>query len=337
MQQKLDEGWQIGEPPTDLLGSDYELGIYLDEHGQETRMYILKKSDEVIEGGFDLVYNPESLYTIIVGPSSSGKTVMLAGLTYFVRNSGKGDLVPFIHEDFGDDLQLDGQALLDNLYNNVNEGRFPAATATMTFGDALSSEMHLRFNPYAADQSPFLLTLIDTAGEHFQDFRKSVRLKERLGFYLKEEINQRVIFILDPTDDKQIQLTREIVNKFKALMSTSEHLSRKPILYVVSKWDLVKEQYDNNIEVFLKQRHREIYNEVMASRSSEAVKFIEVVGFSIGIESSDARFFTYKPQGLLPIWQFLRNSHPDLKRLQLAKKFLSETSKSSWIKKLFSK
>ena len=331
VQQKLNEGWQIGEPPVDLPGSAYELGIFLDEYGQETPMYFLRGDTPPPPPP---PYNPESLYTIIVGPSSSGKTVMLAGLTYFVRNSGKGNLVPFIHEDFGDELQIDGQALLDNLYSNVDEGRFPSATATRTYGDAMTSEMHLQFDPYAADQSSFLLTLVDTAGEHFQDLSKSVRLKEKLGFYLQEEINQRVIFILDPTDDEQIQLTRSIVNKFKALMSARDHLANRQVLYVVSKWDKVAEQYDNKVEIFLKQKHREIYNEVIASRSSKAVKFVEVVGFSIGVEFEDENFFTYKPQGILQIWQFLRNSHADLKRLQLANKFLSEESKASWIKRL---
>ena len=87
-------------------------------------------------------------------------------------------------------------------------------------------------------------------------------------------------------------------------MSARDHLANRQVLYVVSKWDKVAEQYDNKVEIFLKQKHLEIYNEVIASRSSKAVKFVEVVSFSIGVESEDENFFTYKPQGILQIWQF---------------------------------
>lgn len=235
----------------------------------------------VTEKDFDLEYDEDTSYLFIFGPSSTGKTVLISSILYYiesVRSIEFGDTL-INNNDVKKLHEREGNKLWKELSSTLFENKFPKGTARIT-EHPLPRHINANFIPSNTKLSDFKFCLMDMSGEdlHQIDYDKGNRLPSGINVYVEKmpQDNMCFTYILDPISPKHSKTTQ--LNVFKAfidLLDKYKH-SNSPILFLISKWDVIAEEYES-AEEYLKSQYQPIWG--ILNQKGRNISFAE---FSIG-------------------------------------------------------
>ncbi|MFK8016656.1 MAG: hypothetical protein AB8G17_14580 [Gammaproteobacteria bacterium] len=225
-------------------------------------------------------------FVFTVGKVSSGKSTLQSFLIHRLWTDSR-----IVFEHAPSDGNEDNDAYLHGWVNNVANGLFPERT-----GQGNIREFCIRFGHAA--RKKLTLNFIEIAGEDIVSIVPSVEPSSRqlnpfLERYLREPgINKRFVFVSDASQigskarARERRLQEDIL--FTALINHLRNpdgiaLKRISILFVVSKWDQVKNDYRS-----VKHYFREHFPQTLALTTRSAQISANFMPFSVG-EVSVAR------------------------------------------------
>lgn len=225
-------------------------------------------------------------FVFTVGKVSSGKSTLQSFLIHRLWTDPR---ITFEHEPM--DGNEDNEAYLHGWVNNVASGLFPARTGAGKIREFCISFGH-------AERRKVKLNFIEIAGEDIVSIVPSVepssrQLNHYLERYLREPgLNKRFVFVSDAADNgeggpaSESKLQEDIL--FASLIkhlrnSDGIGLKRLSILFVVSKWDQVKNDYRS-----VKHYFREHFPQTLSLTTRSSQISANFMPFSVG-EVSVAR------------------------------------------------
>jgi hypothetical protein len=283
-----DEFDELGPPPLPP-GNDYETDAFLNEPPLIDKKPIGQNKNEDLGGPpdislreYDLDYHEDRSYLFIFGPSSAGKTVMISSILYYLESSRSilfGDTLKNINNN-NLKHEREGNKLWKELSTTLFENQFPKGTAKIKIENPFPRHINSHFIPASDELIDFKFCLMDMAGDdlHNIDPDSKLPLPESIKIYVEQmpKINICFLYILDPTSEsysKSEQLS--IFKAFIDLLDQNQHTDT-PLLFIVSKWDKVKNSYAD-IEEYIKEVYQPIWG--ILNQQARQISFAE---FSIG-------------------------------------------------------
>ena len=223
----------------------------------------------------------EGNFIFTVGNVSCGKSTLQNVLIYRLW----GD--PNIAFDYANrDGNHVHDAILNQWVQNLSAGQLPDRTR-----QGILQEFNIRFGMRGS--VPLSLNFLEISGEDIKSILPSLkshiapRINGQLERYLhQKKVNKRFLFISDASQhmagsvDRKGHLSEDILfnELLKYLLSASgANLRKLDILFVVSKWDLVKGQY-TSIEEYFKRN----FPQTLAVTRSDRIK-ATFLPFSVGV------------------------------------------------------
>lgn len=188
---------------------------------------------------------------VFVGPPSSGKTVMLGSLLYFLQTRKESDIL-----DIGTDSA--SSTLRSSLLNHFDMGEFPPSTAALAKGfEHQIPEIRVRVEPHQVSKSlPSIeLTLLDVAGEHFRAFdaTKDVELDFRVQNYLRSSPEELIFVLVIPANThgnkKERSDLQMLLTDFGYFLSRNGNIKDFSRILSFSKWDLYQGDVSKAVEL----------------------------------------------------------------------------------------
>lgn len=243
----------------------------------------------------EIEYFADRSYFFIFGLPSAGKTVLISSIYDYLktqRSSLYSDRLENLNRK-GIVYEEEGNRLLNELISTKLNRVFPRGTRP---ADQKPSRVpsHLNFNfiPSDKDYDEFPFCFMDMAGEDLAklDYESDRTLPKSIKAYIEKlpRKNLRFIFIFDPTRStdgmiKQVQLFHAFID----LIEENGH-RETPILFLVTKWDVMKEKF-NSVKEYLNQEELEtIYGTL-----NEAGRNFRFGRFSIGEVNQDNKISKY--------------------------------------------
>jgi hypothetical protein len=247
------------------------------------------------EEDVEIPYDPESSYFFMFGVTDSGKTVILSGLLYNVLAHRMGDRLTNLN-DHTVGHQLRGTVLMDNLLQEVPEGSWPNSTSTLDGdGKLVPRQLNLEFGPKDPAQPNFKFSVMDVSGEDLMNVRVKSdsdhsRLNPGIEAFLKLPENNLAFICIYPAESglKNTALSAYLRSFIQELDKIGHHAS--PIIIVISKWDLVEDEYDSPAD-FLKAQAPIIWGIV-----NESERDVSLMTFSIGSVDKESGTYVYSPK-----------------------------------------
>lgn len=282
-----------------------ETDIFGDFHEEEKVEYSEEVEDTVEETYYEeeveeyeeetvasLPYDPESSYFFMFGVNGSGKTVILSGLFYNLFAYRMGDNTSNLN-DHENEHEQKGTVLIDELTGKIEQGEWPKSTATLNSESSLiPRQMNYEFGPKDHNKPSFKFSMMDMSGEDLMKVRVSSdngkqRLNPGIEAFLGLPNNNLAFISLFPADSKLSDV--ELSSYMRNFLDELDRINHKdtPMLFIVSKWDLVAKEFDT-VEEFLEKRAPIIYTKV-----NESVRNISLMKFSIGNVDSDSDSYVY--------------------------------------------
>lgn len=250
----------------------------------------------------EIPYDPESSYFFMYGINASGKTVILSGLFYNLMAHRMGDNLKNLN-DHNFDYQKRGTVLLDNLMEHVPSGKFPASTTTLEGeSQVVPRQINLQFGPKDHSKPEFKFTMMDMSGEDLMKVRVSSdddnqKLQPGIETFLSLPHNNLAFICVYPAHSEKSN--HELSSYMRSFLDELDRLGHRtaPILFVVSKWDMVQDKY-NSVEDFFLDRDPIMWNKICESERNSAT-----MKFSIGKVSGDS--FKYDPSNSNELFKWM--------------------------------
>jgi PKD repeat protein len=200
---------------------------------------------------------PDAPTFFISGLTGSGKTVLLASLLYYIKRF-RSDLRVKLLTEVDSDNNEAGYKLFQSLYGLMSNGVYPESTSELEFP---TMHLELSFQDRSNDPVDFLIS--DMAGENWKlgldnDGQIKDLSPELRNFILsshESEFPLGFIFII-PANETETDHFQNIDNILTLL--EKEELEDCDMLFVITKWDLVKDDYVD-AEEFLEQQSSSVY------------------------------------------------------------------------------
>lgn len=246
--------------------------------------YIAVGSIEDASGPEKDIDLPDVTTFFISGLTSSGKSVLLASLLYYIRKCRNDVRIDLKNntDEYHEEL---GHLLFDTWYDNMDSGIYPLSTSPDIF--PATFHFSLNYNDQANESVEFLFS--DIAGEKWKtgDYEgRYVDLDEAIKKFIKSctETGHPTgfIFIL-PADEKDNEHYKN-TNRILSILDRMD-LGDSDLLFVVTKWDLVSTDYEN-VEDYLLEKHRATYNLMHGFQN------VNYTHFTIGKDLGAGRFST---------------------------------------------
>jgi hypothetical protein len=246
-----------------------------------------KEEDEVFDEGVNYEYDLERSYFFIFGPTTAGKTVIISSLIRCLEDyrGANGDTLILQNND-ETPHEMRGQILYNKLTEAQIEDKFPLPTEkAASTKDKIPTHLNFEFFP-ANEGNGFKFCLMDMAGEDLMkiDPSKKEQLPASIKTYIQdvEKNNLCFIYVLNPEDSDTLTKSYKVTlfRTFINLLDQNHHTGT-PILFLVSKWDTVKQNY-SDVQSFLEEEYPRIWGVLNQERRS--VSYAE---FSIGTVDSN--------------------------------------------------
>jgi GTPase SAR1 family protein len=275
------------EPQMGLGGS-----IYSTNTGEEFKDVNTSPRNEQ-ESIIEIPFDDRMSYFFMFGVKGSGKSSILSSLIYYLRVLRVGDSIDKLsktHLDF----DRRGEELMDEFYKQVSIGLFPMSTATLSSeGEKVPRQMPLSFKPADTSKSEFRLCLMDISGEDLMKVRPDrqktqERLPEGIEVFLDASQSNLCFILVYSVSEILSHSEQELYfDRFLDIL-TRKGLKQVPILLMLSKWDLVRNQYES-VEDFLKKEARLIWNHV-----NQPDRNVTIMSFSIGHVDIHSNTYNYE-------------------------------------------
>jgi hypothetical protein len=244
------------------------------------------------EPTIEIPFDEQMSYFFMFGVKGSGKSSILSSLIYYLRVLRIGDSLDKLsktHLDF----DRRGEELMDEFYKQVGRGLFPGSTSTLSSeGQKIPRQMPLSFKPADIDKSEFRLCLMDMSGEDLMKVRPDKnkgtdRLPEGIEVFLDISQSNLCFILVYSVYEALSHSDQELYfDRFFDIL-TRKGLKEVPILLLMSKWDLVHDQFES-VEDFLKKEAPLIWHHV-----NNPDRIVTIMPFSIGHVDTNSNTYVY--------------------------------------------
>lgn len=313
-------------PPDNMEEEDWQNGKENDFDPPEapegdTNEPLVAEPPPISKVEVELEYSSDRSYLYIFGPSTTGKTVLISSILYYLQNNRSieyGDSLINENKDYKKH-EKEGNRLWNELNTTIFENKFPKGTVPVKNHDDIPRHINARLETTNEKIRNFKFCFIDMAGEDLSkvDHDSNGKLPDIIEAYVESLPKENICFtyILDPKSDflsKSKQLN--IFKGFIDLLDYNDHTST-PLLLLVSKWDLVKDSY-SHVEDYIKKEFRPLWGIL-----NQASRQISIAEFSIGEVNQEKQLiknYNYKYAEKVFNW-FYKNQTgdslvPDLKK-----------------------
>jgi len=202
----------------------------------------------LVSGNTSDIKNKDSNYVFFFGVSSSGKTVILSAILYYLRTRA-GALEPKL----GTENTKSAKVLLHDLTEKIKLGIFPDRT---TRDQVTRLDFEFIPNNRSKKVTPINLTFLEIAGGNHQDISKGNGYHSSIDDFIKADIPLNIIIVT--SYDKAERDDTLIQEFFNELIYKGKKLKFVNVILVISKWDksgrseVLKEiELENFIERYL--------------------------------------------------------------------------------------
>ncbi|WP_294219866.1 hypothetical protein, partial [uncultured Chryseobacterium sp.] len=181
----------------------------------------------IAKGSVSEIKNKDSNFVFFFGTASSGKSVILATMLYYLRSTA-GVIRPKI----GTPNTAEAESLLYDFFDNISKGILPAGTVK----DQVT-RLDLVFEPNNKSKkvTPVNLTFLETSGENHNEIRRGGNYHSSIETYLSANLPLTFILVTSydnaHTDDILINTFLNKLEKYE------KRLRSVNIILVISKWD----------------------------------------------------------------------------------------------------
>lgn len=179
------------------------------------------------KGTANEIKNKDSNFVFFFGTSSSGKSVILSSMLYYL-SSQAGVLRPKL----GTPNTKDAQGLLSDFFENIRQGILPNRTTR-----DLVTRLDLVFEPNNISKKvPSInLTFLETSGENHNEIRRGGNYHSSIESYLNANIPLTFIVV---TSYDNAHKDDTLINEFlDELERKGKNLKSVNVILVISKWD----------------------------------------------------------------------------------------------------
>lgn len=173
------------------------------------------------------ITNVDSNFIFFFGVSSSGKSVILSSMLYYL-SSKAGVLRPKLDTPNSKEAQV----LLADFFENLRQGKLPDRTTR----DQVT-RLDLVFDPNNKSKkvAPINLTFLETAGGNHQDITRGGTYHSSIETYLNANIPLNFIVVTSyDTAHREDRLINEFLDE---LERKGKNLKSINVILVISKWD----------------------------------------------------------------------------------------------------
>lgn len=302
-------GKEVETPPEIIIPDEDFEGTGISDFNDEENSYPGSEADEIPQDPtqIEILYDAESSYFFMYGVRDAGKTVILSGLFYNLMAHRLGDNLKNLN-DHTLDFQKRGTVLLDQLMESVPSGKFPKSTTTLQ-GESqiIPRQINLEFGPKNKQLPDFKFTMMDMSGEDLMKVKvgsdeDNEKLSPGIESFLSLPDNNLAFICVYPAESglNNHQLS-SYIRGFLDELDRLEH-KQTPMIFIVSKWDLVKDKYET-IEDFFLDRDPIVWNKIC-----ESDRVAAMMKFSIGDvktnEDGDA-CFQYDPSNSNELFKWM--------------------------------
>lgn len=181
----------------------------------------------IAKGNVSEIKNKDSNFVFFFGTASSGKSVILATMLYYLRSTA-GVIRPKI----GTPNTAEAESLLYDFFENISKGILPAGTVK----DQVT-RLDLVFEPNNKSKkvNPINLTFLETSGENHNEIRRGGNYHSSIETYLSAHLPLTFIIVTSyESAHKDDILINTFLNK---LEKYEKRLRSVNIILVISKWD----------------------------------------------------------------------------------------------------
>ncbi len=173
------------------------------------------------------IKNKDSNFVFFFGTASSGKSVILATMLYYMRSQA-GVLRPKL----GTPNTTEAEGLLYDFFENISKGILPAGTEK----DKVT-RLDLVFEPNNKSKkvNPINLTFLETSGENHNEIKRGGQYNSIIESYLSANLPLSFILV---TSYENAHNDDVLINTFLDKLERYEKkLKSVNIILIVSKWD----------------------------------------------------------------------------------------------------
>ncbi|WP_343663262.1 hypothetical protein [Chryseobacterium mucoviscidosis] len=181
----------------------------------------------IAKGNVSEIKNKDSNFVFFFGTASSGKSVILATMLYYLRSKA-GVIRPKI----GTPNTAEAESLLYDFFENISKGILPAGTVK----DQVT-RLDLVFEPNNKSKkiNPINLTFLETSGENHNEIKRGGSYHSSIETYLSANLPLTFIIVTSyESAHKDDILINTFLNK---LEKYEKKLKSVNIILVISKWD----------------------------------------------------------------------------------------------------
>ncbi|GEN75230.1 hypothetical protein [Chryseobacterium hagamense] len=181
----------------------------------------------IAKGKVSEIKNKDSNFVFFFGTASSGKSVILATMLYYLRSTA-GVIRPKI----GTPNTAEAESLLYDFFENISKGILPAGTVK----DQVT-RLDLVFEPNNKSKkvNPINLTFLETSGENHNEIRRGGNYHSSIETYLSANLPLTFIIV---TSYENAHKDDILINTFlNRLEKYEKKLRSVNIILVISKWD----------------------------------------------------------------------------------------------------
>jgi hypothetical protein len=211
----------------------------------------------IAKNGVDDIKNMDSNFVFFFGVSSSGKSVILSAMLYYL-SSAAGVLRPKL----GSPNTKEAQVLLSDFFENIRQGILPSRT---TRDQVTRLDLVFEPNNKSKKVPPINLTFLETAGGNHKDISRGGTYHSSIETYLNANIPLNFIIVTSfDTAHKEDTLINEFLDE---LERKGKNLKSVNVILVVSKWDLsgrTDVSNEEELENFINERLPRTSNRINA-------------------------------------------------------------------------
>lgn len=181
----------------------------------------------ISKGNTAEIKNKDSNFVFFFGTASSGKSVILATMLYYLRSQA-GVIRPKI----GTPNTAEAESLLYDFFDNISKGILPEGTVK----DKVT-RLDLVFEPNNKSKkiTPINLTFLETSGENHNEIKRGGNYHSSIETYLSANLPLTFIIV---TSYENAHKDDILINTFlNKLEKYEKKLKSVNIILVISKWD----------------------------------------------------------------------------------------------------
>lgn len=208
--------------------------LSFDDNSELKPLYFETKNDSINDnfvpiskGNSAEIKNKDSNFVFFFGTASSGKSVILATMLYYLRSQA-GVIRPKI----GTPNTAEAEILLYDFFENISKGILPDSTVK----DKVT-RLDLVFEPNNKSKkiNPINLTFLETSGENHNEIKRGGNYHSSIETYLTANLPLTFVIV---TSYENAHKDDILINTFlNKLERYEKRLKSVNIILVISKWD----------------------------------------------------------------------------------------------------